>query len=315
MAAVSAAEEVVGQRYSLSKLEEEYLSMLEGVKTMTFFQGSSTKLVAYLKARLPLIATANPWLVGSIDKAEPPKKGHEIVVPLPASAAIKIVNYCLSEANMPDISISTPYHELVEKLKQYKVKNGAACAAGTNEPLFKIVVFSGSSDEQCALYFDLSHVLADGHSYYQIFNMLSEGSEIKSLNPERKVGFGLTDEPCQKLLGKEESSLGMSGAYTCMLMSRFMCGKKRHPKCYMIDPEKIKAAKAEVANTGQTKFVSTNDLATSSIGVATRTNFMEMALNLRGRLEDRKLCLFTTTFSSCYYPDAARLTLKSTWHI
>ena len=35
--------------------------------------------------------------------------------------------------------------------------------------------------------------------------MLSEGSEIKALNPERKVGFGLTDEPCQKLLGKEES--------------------------------------------------------------------------------------------------------------
>ena len=107
----------------------------------------------------------------------------------------------------------------------------------------------------------------------------------------------------------------MSGAYTCMLMSRFMCGKKRHAKCYMIDPEKVKAAKAKIANTGQTKFVSTNDLATSSIGVATRTNFMEMALNLRGRLEDRKLCLFTTTFSSCYYPDAARLTLKSTWHI
>ena len=74
MAAVSASEEVGEKRYSLSKLEEEYLSMLEGIKTVTFFQGSSKNLVAYLKARLPLIATANPWLVGSIDKAVPPKK-------------------------------------------------------------------------------------------------------------------------------------------------------------------------------------------------------------------------------------------------
>ena len=94
-----------------------------------------------------------------------------------------------------------------------------------------------------------------------------------------------------------------------------MCGKKRHAKCYMIDPEKVKAAKAKIANTGQTKFVSTNDLATSSIGVATKTNFMEMALNLRGRLEDRKL-LFTAPqlFSFYDYRDAARLTIKYTWY-
>ena len=53
MAAVFASEEVGGQRCSLSKLEEEYLSMLEGVKTITFFK-VAVKIGSIFEGKTPI---------------------------------------------------------------------------------------------------------------------------------------------------------------------------------------------------------------------------------------------------------------------
>ena len=226
-AQVSPKDEDVSGRYSLSKLEEMYLSM-EGVKTVTFFQGSGSALASHIKERLPLIARANPWLVGSIKKAVSPGKGHQLVVPTAETAADQIVPRSFMEERRNDISLSTPYPKLLKLFERYKVKSGSAVAANPKEPLVKVVVISigpeekeqamSESDRQCALYFDVSHVAADGHSYYQIYNMLGQDAEIKTMHPERKIGCGLNDDACKELLGQPDSGLLLSGSYMSMLI-------------------------------------------------------------------------------------------------
>jgi len=309
-AQISPKEEDVPARYSLSKLEEMYLSM-EGVKTVTFFQGSSSALASHIKERLPLIAKANPWLAGSIKKAVSPGKGHQLVVPTAETAADQIVTRSFTEDRRTDISLSTPYPELFKLFERYKVKSGSAVIANPTEPLVKAVVISigpeeneqvvPESDRLCALYFDVSHVAADGHSYYQVYNMLGQDAEIKTMQPERKIGYGLNDEACKELLGQPDSGLPLSCSYMSMLLCGFMCGKKRRARCYVIDQEKVQEKKNSVAGSGKVPFVSTNDIATSSIGKATKSNFLEMALNLRGRMKERKFYLLPDTLVSCIY--------------
>ena len=62
-------------------------------------------------------------------------------------------------------------------------------AVNKGDVQLKVTIVPGESTgsgEQWALIVSISHTIADGYTYYQIYNMLSSSAEIKKLSPERK---------------------------------------------------------------------------------------------------------------------------------
>ncbi|MSO14091.1 hypothetical protein [Rickettsiales endosymbiont of Trichoplax sp. H2] len=48
------------------------------------------------------------------------------------------------------------------------------------------LTISSIDDNNFALIYSLGHIIADGETYYRVFNMLSSNNPIKALNPKRK---------------------------------------------------------------------------------------------------------------------------------
>ena len=83
-------------------------------------------------------------------------------------------------------------------------------AVNKGDVQLKVTIVPGESTgsgEQWALIVSISHTIADGYTYYQIYNMLSSSAEIKKLSPARKDSFsaGLAG-----VVGKAESKIYLS---------------------------------------------------------------------------------------------------------
>jgi len=136
--------------------------------------------------------------------------------------------------------------------------------------------------ERFALLVSLSHVIADGYTYYEILNLLSLQLPMKALNPIRKRDFPTALEAA---LGKAEYAFPGSAGYMCNALANMIFGATPKIRAHFIDKGKVAAAKAkEQAVGGPVPFVSTNDVVTSAFGKITRANVLEMAIDMRERL-------------------------------
>jgi hypothetical protein len=141
------------------------------------------------------------------------------------------------------------------------------------------------SEAGWALIFSISHIVADGFTYYKTLQMMSKDEEITCLTPTRKHSF----PPAMKeaVGAKEWSVVNGGGGLILNYIGNMMFGKKPTVKMFYVDMDKIESAKQKAAGKG-TDFVSTNDILTASWGRMTGARLCEMAVNFRGRLPDLK---------------------------
>jgi len=176
------------------------------------------------------------------------------------------------------LTSSTPMGDVHSIVSPYLVKPGAQCVDTAN-PLFLCTLCA--TTEGFALIFSISHMLVDGHSFYQLYGMLSKSSEVQALNAARK------DEAQYVALSKEmhgERQMDwLASPFTMVGMIRNMFFR---PACQvtlrLVDMEYIKMQKREHIATSSAAFISTNDILTSWF-FGTMNIYGVMAVNHRPR--------------------------------
>mgnify|MGYP003385275662 CR=1 FL=1 len=163
---------------------------LDSITTATIYNGSPPE---NLKSRVNAIAELNPWLVGKLLK-----KNKKVSLQYPCGAIPEADFIVLDHLNFPAPSYNPVEHN--PDFEQYFVEKGVKCL-NKDKPLFRVIVAILNA-HQFVLFVSMSHAVADGSTYYNIYNMLSAEAPPRALVMER-------DEACSlvhRSINREEMS-------------------------------------------------------------------------------------------------------------
>ena len=246
------------------------------VTTVTFFTGDISNAAAYLHARLKLVVAENPWIAGTVNKSA---KSEDISLVYPSAAEVTdamVDALILVNPEGVELDDAMPYETLVKN-----VTTTVAMLPGGKElgaPLLRICLVAAGNGK-FAMVFSMSHVVADGYTYYVIFNNLCSSKPAVPLSVVRK------ESAIPKIA--EATAPGFTvfsrPPLVVNMISKLFFGEKRQTYAFYIDDDKVKVLKAKAKADGAA-FVSTNDILTSSFGLATKARMLTMAINMRGKL-------------------------------
>ena len=254
------------------------------VTTITFFRklpggAGGPSVETELRERVAAVLAANPWLAGHVtmtelvwEKAPPPSAVDRVFVTRAAC----------------DLGPQTPYREM------YKLcKDAEASLLGVGKPAFLVTLLPAAAPEGpgFALVVSLAHILGDGHTYYQLWNMLTNAARVEALSASRKL------EADAGMEAKIEHSIATDWVFAANFMFGLAAGKLRSLAAALpfvrppspfalrfryLDVDFVARAKAKAKAGGEVPFVSTNDVVTSWFLKAFPVG--TMAINFRNRL-------------------------------
>ena len=281
----------------LNFFENKVAPFLAPTQSITFYEGTAPK--AFLLQRVAEIISANPWLAGSLRN---PRNGIEIVLPCSIDE-----HRHFQEATIPGLMPEMhPANDLIPKLSPYCVKAGVH-----DESLFKVTLVH-ISPTRFAVLTSMSHMIADGHTYYNILGMLGTDGVVKALDATRKAEY--TMDTLRTVFGQEKVD-GFFSPY-------YFVGAVLMPilrLCVPYAPWKVqyevrivnrtwlaeqKKHYNSVAIQAGVPFVSTNDILTSWFLKHGPFNSGSMAVNLRNRtpgITDEDIGNYE--FAIHYFPD------------
>lgn len=181
---------------------EQTLSLLEApIATISFFKGDYKVAAEYLRSRVPDIVYRNPWLGGWILQTKDDRSIKLYFDPSSDDVAPGILKvYEPGEIHLTTDTSSQDYDHIVHEAT---VKSNRDLV-GKNEPIWKVTIIpcSDTPNTRFALVVSMSHVGGDAHTFHQVYNMLSKGTEIMRLNPLRKY---MVSEAAQAHMGRQET--------------------------------------------------------------------------------------------------------------
>ena len=280
------------QEVELLKDEVGGLMWETGITTITFYTGDFSAAASALRAQFDLVVASNPWLVGRLAKG---KAGIRLLHPAePGAAHIEPLFRATSAAETDAFKLSAdaPYTTLCKEMYAYKNKSDAKdrvvvgsgkATVGNDQPLTLLRLCESAAGE-FALIFSLSHVIADGRTYYEVFQMLQPGAAVRALSSTRVTSFS---EEMRDICGRKELEWADSGTVMCMSMCAMMPCCHKPPRCFAwnLDEAKLSAAKEEGAKESGVEYVSTNDILTSAFFTECGSRIGMMGMDLRGRMD------------------------------
>lgn len=276
----------------LLPVECKMVPFAEGITTATFYEGNLKTVEGSLRSRIRQIVTANPWLAGTIvhdgkTKLASNKRVNQVELKYPTSTSnlewhLDRVFCVRSDVEFPSEDSTNPQilGDLLCKIEPYcHVPKGIV---NKDIPVCKFSAFRMESG--FVLVYSLSHLVADGHTYYTILDMLHDKNKVYSMNVDRKECY-------------EECMVGMWGekvtkwheskkVFSNWMLSALNPFAKKSFFNYSVDTAKVKSRKAAAVKTEKVKFVSTNDILTSDIAVTSKTSIFQLIMNMRGRIPE-----------------------------
>ena len=245
------------------------------ISTTTFFEGALPR--EFITARVQAVLAANPWLAGRLHSKS------QLVVP-EAPTTENHLSFVTNEALRSDQTLSA-IDAIVGPLL------APSGEAALSAPLWHVTVVE-SAAQSFAMVISLSHVLADGYTYYSIYSQLGE----------TESGAEGDDEPASSpLVARRLDDFGM--------MLNFATAKRkdewpRQPRqtgrpaegplprgAWLFSAEWIAAEKRRALESdggGGVDFVSTNDVVCSWIFRSGAYDVGIVSSNLRGRMSGLK---------------------------
>lgn len=278
----------------LTSVESKMLSAgFTPIATLTWFDGNPEEAASILQKRVQAVVEQNPWLAGRLIQQS--DKAFLVYSPIVnAEKARKM--FCHFREPIESVHRRTPIAEIAKTLTEASVLLRAGC--DTKQQLWKVVVLPSSKAPSCrfAVIVCLSHVVGDGHTFYELYNsLMDEGSnKIPRLVPRR---IPTTIEQQKKALGKAEFGIfGMPGFIFTILRGLFMSkvlapiGFNRQWQVeshyFELDKHEIQQIKDSIKQgDSRVPFVSTNDILTSWFFLNSDCQHGRMAINFRNRLE------------------------------
>lgn len=140
--------------------------MFPAITSITFFEGEIDE--SELRDKVSLILAANPWLIGRLVKRSR-AEGITLSVPLEGSDAFaRRSAEAVQIVQDASLGPGVQYADLFDKLEKYTVKPGPKCLNQEGEPLFKVALVQIDPGARSALLVSLSHVIADGYTFYKV---------------------------------------------------------------------------------------------------------------------------------------------------
>jgi hypothetical protein len=232
-------------QYELGDWETDGATMsFAATSTFTFYEG--TPPIDALRARVHQLVQGHPWLAGRIQTID----GEVKLTPTDPEAWASYFEVIEG----PPLAANMPYEAILEVARSKLIKPGSACL-DADEALFRVVMFT--HDSGFALLTSLSHVLADGFTFYYVYGQLSCPTEPASMSTARQHAFG--GDVLSEALGPEKASwLGTGDAFQSMVHSW------SHPlDCAVFELNTPWVAEQKVQYSSEDSFVSTNDVLTS----------------------------------------------------
>lgn len=278
-------------RQLLTKTEAKQMTVGPSITTVTFMKGDATAAAESLQARLGDVVAANPWLTGKLEgKCDVSENRLSLVwQPEPLSATVAALFNPTLRGGKPKLSVQLVLNSGMSYFDVCKTVGGSAAeittgAKAANKPeallALSVVPDSVKPTENFAVIFSVSHVIADGHTYYKLLSMLSGGA-VEAMAVERKHEF---EDALVTAMGVEEHKLAYSGGVICNVVCGMICGGKPLIESYYTDEDKIAAAKAAGAKEDGVEYVSTNDIVTSTWANASSSDLLLMPVNFREKL-------------------------------
>ena len=255
-----------------------------GVTSITFYRGDMTSATAYIRTRFKEIVDSNPWLAGRLVRDKSNKNVQLVHPQTPVSDDV------IDQLFHPDPSRlrigSEMRYQALSKAASSAVLDKGRKLVNKSGLVTRITIIPDAShpDDGFALIFSLSHIVADGQTYYQVLNALSVTGDIQSLRAQRNQE---ASERAVDAVGKKEYNFSFSAPMFLNVIKGMIFNKKAECFAFYVDEVKVKKAKAKVtaSSTSGKDFVSTNDILTSSFARAIRARLCMMAINFRNRIQ------------------------------
>ncbi len=249
-----------------------------GITTITFLKtNNQKKAISEIKSRLFQILKANLWLAGRLIRIKGQKRLKLIYLP---NITEKDLNEVFHENENIEISIKTPYSELYKKIINNKV---ARIPMGFNlinkdRPSLSLTI-SSIDDNNFALIYSLGHIIADGETYYRVFNMLSSNNPIKALNPKRKSLYSW-----KSAISEVDYKFLYRKSFIINVIRSYLFDRNTKLVAYYINEKEIDKAKKISKQNSDVPYISTNDIITSSFFKAISAKIGMMAINFRNKI-------------------------------
>lgn len=269
------AESKTTQSIPLNDYEKKMMRFKGGISTCNLFQSDNKEsAIAFIHERFQQIVYANPWLKGVCSKG----KKRKIYLNFNSSDTDATPLIFCGDASS-SINEKSSYTDIINVCEPHMVEQAFKLYHKKNR-LTKLTILH-LDNQRFLLIFSLSHLIADGHTFYQIFNMLSSQNEIYSLNVVRKNEFLQAKDFIPKRHFKFTRSPGLIFWFvTKILFSR----KKVQVKSFELNQKYVQQQKQQAKEGGVVPFVSTNDILSSNYAQLSDSNAMMMAINFRNRI-------------------------------
>ena len=175
------------------------------------------------------------------------------------------------------------YEKLTQKIQHLNIKNGNDCL-NKDELLFRVNLID-TGKNRFAIILSVSHILADGFTYYTIYKMLSDDQPAFVLDAERQQDF--ENRRIKIMGGLEDYDWLLSFWATLGIFKTLLFHKKPNVFIQDFDLDQIEIQKKqEKKSLKKVQFISTNDLLTSWLFTLVKCDVGMMAVNFRNRIND-----------------------------
>lgn len=274
---------------------------VSSVSSVTFFDGSLD--IEDLKKKVRQIVALNPWLrskLRTMPNGEIMAVYSDETKTNSSSTADLADCVFLSSERLDDLAQMT-YEEVFDTFGKYVIKRGVDCLDRPSESLFRVTLVelhrddtrSTSDNKRFALVFSISHVIADGHTFYKIYGMLSHERTPYSLTSARNVNFM---DDLTRAVGPKVQSWLRSPQLIIGFVKTLLFGKQSTIETVLIKQDVISSIKQKFGQSGQSgkaqdsigidaEFISTNDIITATFFERCQATFGFMAINFRNKLQ------------------------------
>ena len=265
---------------NLLKMESNPMMLWGGsITTASFYEGSLDEAAEKLRVRLISVGNVNQWIGSHLVK----QKGLPDMVAMrynplhfPIDEVFAINRDLIMHENMP-------YNEMRKASLASSVANGVTLLQN-GKPVTKVTLCQREGGGFCVIA-SMSHTVADGYTYYAIFNMLSSDAEIYPLIAERDDSLR---DAIPEMIGEQTYKAMMSPSLCtiCGYIGMALTAKADPPVVRLIDKVKLEKIKEKCKQEeGAPAFVSTNDIITAAFARAVKASQITMAMDFREKVQ------------------------------
>ena len=258
--------------------------LLPAISAISFFKRTTSSesfhdVADRVRLRVSAVISENEWLAGRLRKGV---NGVEVALP---SKTMSEQHFQVVPLAVPGLSAASEWEDVSQLTQSYVVSLGKECVDCADEPLFRVSLLKcddkSQGTDQLAFLVSLSHVIADGATFYELCAMLESGN-ARRLSVTRRKDYGRP--PWEAWC----SWRTLSG---CLLRTMIGFPRKRAAWAH-VHPGWVEEQKAlalsEIASKAPScgnveRWVSTNDVLTAHLVRKGGYRKAFMALNLRSK--------------------------------